>query len=291
MEEEYFNPVTRDIPNKEKDHRASIEHLLIESEGERMLGVLFRAQGEGPHPTAIILHGFPGHDRNLDIAHTLRRGGFNSVVFHYRGSWGSEGVLSFSGMIEDVKAAIYHLKRNDHDLSVDSSNLFMIGHSMGAWAGMMASLEVEDIRAIANLAGFNLGAIADFISENDLNAQLVRSTLERLSTPMRTSSTDILLGEILEKGRDWDLTTHSVELAGRSLLLTWAKNDQLSIPEIHFHPLYESLFSAGADHMITHMVDSDHSFSDSRIELQRTVWNWISKIRETSGGPCVRRED
>jgi hypothetical protein len=34
------------------------------------------------------LHGFPGNERNFDVAQALRRAGYAALVFHYRGSWG-----------------------------------------------------------------------------------------------------------------------------------------------------------------------------------------------------------
>ena len=45
--------------------------------------------------TVILLHGFPGNERNLDLAQAIRRSGWNAVFFHYRGAWGSGGVFSF----------------------------------------------------------------------------------------------------------------------------------------------------------------------------------------------------
>ena len=69
--------------------------LFIEN---RLLGLVFLANGRGPHPTVILLHGFPGNEKNLDVAHMLRRGGYNVLVFHYSGSWGSRGSYSFTAV-------------------------------------------------------------------------------------------------------------------------------------------------------------------------------------------------
>ena len=38
----------------------------------------------------LLLHGFPGNEKNLDLAQDLRADGFNVLFFHYRGAWGSE---------------------------------------------------------------------------------------------------------------------------------------------------------------------------------------------------------
>jgi hypothetical protein len=97
-----------------------------------------------------------------------------------------------------------------------------------------------------------------------------------MSRPLRTGGADELLEEIHDHGRKWDLTDHSIGLSGKSTLLVWAKNDRMSLPPLHFMPLHDALSSAGARDLSTHMIDSDHSFSDSRMELQKEVWKWIS---------------
>jgi len=60
----------------------------------------------------ILLHGFPGNDRNLDLAQALRRDGFNLLFFIYRGARGSEGTYTFTHVIEDVGAAADFLRAN-----------------------------------------------------------------------------------------------------------------------------------------------------------------------------------
>jgi pimeloyl-ACP methyl ester carboxylesterase len=63
--------------------------VQIPSAGVRLNGVLYLAQGRGPHATAVFLHGFPGDEKNLDLAQAVRRAGLNALVFYYRGAWGS----------------------------------------------------------------------------------------------------------------------------------------------------------------------------------------------------------
>ena len=42
---------------------------------------------EGNGAPCSYLHGYPGHEKNLDLAQSLRRTGFSSVIFFYRGCW------------------------------------------------------------------------------------------------------------------------------------------------------------------------------------------------------------
>ena len=72
-------------------NESGLEGVVITSAGSKLLGALYCAAGAGPHPTALVLHGIPGLEKNTDIAYALRDAGWNALVFHYRGCWGSEG--------------------------------------------------------------------------------------------------------------------------------------------------------------------------------------------------------
>src|SRR5688572_5580693 len=97
--------VTMDPP-RDAAHPARNQQLLIDSNGSAMNALLFMAQGPGPKPTVILLHGLPGNERNLDLAQALRRVGWNVLTFTYRGAWGSEGRFSLTNAIEDGEAAL-----------------------------------------------------------------------------------------------------------------------------------------------------------------------------------------
>ena len=70
------------------------------------------ANGKGPHPTVILLHGYPGNEKNLDLAQSLRRAGYNVVFLHYRGAWGSQGDYSIGGQADDVAAVLGYVREN-----------------------------------------------------------------------------------------------------------------------------------------------------------------------------------
>jgi len=52
----------------------------IPSHGAKMYSVIYIASGAGPHPTVLMLHGFPGNEKNLDLAYSIRRAGWNVLV-------------------------------------------------------------------------------------------------------------------------------------------------------------------------------------------------------------------
>lgn len=109
---------------------ASLYAPAVYGPAGRILCTVYTAEGNGPHPVLIFTHGYPGHEKNLDLAQSLRRTGFSSVIFFYRGCWGSEGDFSFEGSFEDTKAVLDFVL-NDTQYGFDKNHIFFIGHSLG----------------------------------------------------------------------------------------------------------------------------------------------------------------
>jgi hypothetical protein len=45
------------------------------SNGVNLNAVLYTANGVGPHPNVLILHGLPGNEQNIDLAQSMRQAG------------------------------------------------------------------------------------------------------------------------------------------------------------------------------------------------------------------------
>lgn len=88
--------------------RMEVPH--IPSGGVAINGVAYLAAGAGPKPTLVICHGWPGNEKNLDLAQALRRAGWNAITFNYRGSWGSPGAFRFAQVPEDARAVLAFLR-------------------------------------------------------------------------------------------------------------------------------------------------------------------------------------
>src|SRR5580698_3808553 len=125
-------------PPPDTNYPATMETFQIPSHGAMLNALAYVAEGAGPHPVVILLHGFPGNEKNLDLAQAIRRDGWDVVYFDYRGSWGSPGDFSFTHSIEDTEAAVAYLRDagNAKKLRADSKYIVLIGHSMvGLWLG------------------------------------------------------------------------------------------------------------------------------------------------------------
>ena len=120
-------------------------------------------------PTAhlVLLHGHPGFTvvargaatNVLVLAQPPQRAGFNVRAFNYRGAWGSEGRYSIVGRIEDVAAAVTFVKSLAGRFSSDPARLIVVGHSMGGWNALVASVEDRNLNCTVGIAPASYGAI------------------------------------------------------------------------------------------------------------------------------------
>lgn len=128
-----------------------ITGVTFSSAGHRLLGTLYLARGDEPKPTALLLHGCPGLQQNGDLAVALRERGWNALIFHYRGSWGSGGRYDLRTIPADVTAAVDHLCGGAHP-QVDPRRLAVVGHSLGGWAALLGAARDPRLRAVAACA-------------------------------------------------------------------------------------------------------------------------------------------
>jgi dipeptidyl aminopeptidase/acylaminoacyl peptidase len=134
-------------------NQAGLTGVTITSAGCKLPGALYRAGGAGPHPTALVLHGIPGLEKNTDIAYALRDAGWNALIFHYRGCWGGEGDYTLAGIPDDVRAAVDTLLSGE--FGVDAARIALIGHGLGGWAAVVAASRDPRIRAVVTMGGMS----------------------------------------------------------------------------------------------------------------------------------------
>ena len=84
------------------------------------------------------------------------------------------------------------------------------------------------------------------------------------------------VAEMIEHRSEYDTTTFGPALAGKSLLLITGTGDTVVPPSSQAMNVeaYEKTPAITLSH---HLVEGDHSFSQSRIELQRLVVAWLTK--------------
>lgn len=155
----------------DKGSPAGMTELFIPSDSSLLAGFIYRANGAGKHPTLLLLHGYPGNERNLDIAQVVRAHGWNVIYFDYRGSWGSQGQFGFKNCVKDVVNVVGFCKKYSDSLHIDTANIVLLGHSMGGWICLKALQELPGIKKAIALSTWDIyGDFKKVLTEKELLA-------------------------------------------------------------------------------------------------------------------------
>jgi pimeloyl-ACP methyl ester carboxylesterase len=255
-------------PAPDKEFPADVAAPDVMSHGARMNAVLYIASGRGPHPVVILVPGFPGNEKNLDLAYSLRRAGWNTLLAHFRGSWGSEGVFSFSNAIEDMQASMQFLRdaENAKKYRMDPKKIVLIGHSMGGFMAACAAARDPEIAGLAMIAAWNIGATMTGPRETH-RIDAIPAASSRLpgTTPAG------LQAEAEANAAKWNYLDYAEALKNRPVLILEAHDRNLSYNK----DMKAALQKAGSTRVTEIYMDTDHSFSDHRIALQAAVLEWL----------------
>jgi len=271
-----FDPIADDPPF-DPAYPALSSEVTFTSSGSRMFAVVYVAGGPGPHPTAIVLHGFPGNERNLDLAQAIRRSGWNAVFFHYRGAWGSEGRFGFVHVLEDVRAVVDAIAAPEFAAAhrVDPSRIALVGHSMGGFAALVSAAELVAVDCVASIAGGNIGLWNQVLTTPE-EAERMARTLDAWRGPIQTPAAE-LTAEVQANAERFDLRSHAGALAKKPALLIAGARDEVTPPALHHEPLVAAIAAQGGDALESVVVDADHALADRRVALSRLVIDWLDR--------------
>ena len=147
--------VLRDVSWNGTSPAGSTE-LFIPSANALLAGFIYKANGAQKHSTLLLLHGYPGNERNLDLAQVVRSHGWNVIYVDYRGSWGSQGKFSFKNCVDDAINVVSFCKKYQDSLQIDTSNIVLFGHSMGGWVCLKAIQQLPTIKKAFILSGWDI---------------------------------------------------------------------------------------------------------------------------------------
>jgi len=264
----------------DKTNPAAMQTFQLPSHGALLNAFVYVAAGVGPHPTVILLHGFPGNERNLDLAQSIRRAGWNVLYFNYRGSWGSPGDFSFTHCIEDAQSAIAYLRDDTKaaKLRSDPNTIVLIGHSMGGFVALQTGALDRDIKAVVTISAADLGTNrvpAVPADQRDLFAKgLARGLAAEGMAPLAGVSPEMLASEVLANADKWNFVVLAPKFATRPLLVI-TSDDGLTAPNDGF---VDAAKKSGNREVNTVHIPTDHSYSDRRIALQQTVLDWLARL-------------
>ena len=259
---------------------ASMETSQIPSHGALLNAFVYVAAGAGPHPAVVLLHGFPGNERNLDLAQDMRRAGWDVLYFDYRGSWGSPGDFSFSHSIEDTAAAIALLREPAiaGRLRLDALRIVLLGHSMGGFVAVQTAAADPAVRAVGLVSAVDLGGRVpqplpknrESVAIQALSAGLAREGM----APLAGCTPEGLARETLANASRWSFQSNAESLKSRPILIVMS-NDGFAPANVTFA---EALRDAGNDRVRALHLATDHSYSDQRMALSAAVLKWLEPL-------------
>jgi pimeloyl-ACP methyl ester carboxylesterase len=268
-----YDPVSMDPPHLDVAYPPDFAELLIPSHDVMLTGFILVANGRGPHPTVLLLHGFPGNEKNLDLAQSLRRAGYNVLFFHYRGAWGSQGDYTIAGQVDDVVAVLDYVRKEAQALRVDTGRLSVIGHSMGGFTALRAAAAHKEINCVVGLAAANFGEDAGLGGEQE--KQELAAYADQLFMLANYNGAKAL-AEIQANAAAFDVRNQAGSFAGRSVLLITGNEDTAVPPKVQ--SLIAAAFEEVPDiNLTSEFIPGDHAFSASRIRLQRIVIEWMDR--------------
>jgi uncharacterized protein len=257
-----------------------MQTFQIPSHGALLNAFAYVAAGAGPHPTVVFLHGFPGNERNLDVAQDIRRAGWEVLYFNYRGSWGSPGDFSFSHAIEDTAATTAYLRQPDVTklLRLDPSRIVLVGHSMGGFMAVQGSGADPAVLAFGLISAADLGGRI----HQPLSKEGEQVAIQRLSAglaregmaPLAGCTPEGLARETLSNAAHWSFLAKVDALKSRPALVV-TSDDGLAPGSDAFAA---ALRAAGDSRVTALHLPTDHSYSDHRMELSDAVVRWLETL-------------
>lgn len=249
-----------------KESPAGMVELQVPSAGSLLQGFMYKANGGKPHPTLLLLHGYPGNERNLDLAQAVRAHGWNVIYFDYRGSWGSQGEFSFRHCVEDVKNVVTYCKQNAAKLQIDTNQVALFGHSMGGFVCLKALQEIPGIRK-----GFALSAWDIYNEISHASPQeLARSEKEADDYfVLHKKSGKALFAAVVQEAGFHNLRNAAQPLSQKQVVMLDEHHDNESLAAV--------LKRANHNYFRYDVWDTDHSFTNKRASLIKTVIAFLDK--------------
>ena len=248
---------------------AGSTELFIPSAKSQLAGMIYKPNGNKKHPTLILLHGFPGNEKNLDLAQVVRSHGWNVIYFNYRGSWGSQGKFSFKNCVEDVRNVVAFCNKFQDSLKVDTSNIVLFGHSMGGFVCLKALEQLPQIKKGFALSTWNIfGDLKNIQSEKQLSELSKNPTIFPNYFVLNSTTTNILLTAFKEISY-YKLATDAKSLSGKQIILLdeHAGNKEIadSIKEMHLSFFNYQVWA------------TDHGFTNKRVSLMNKLISFLDK--------------
>lgn len=245
-----------------KMYRSGFRELNIPSSGSLMQGFMYIPNGAGKHPLLIMLHGFPGNERNLDLAQVARAKGWNVLYFDYRGSWGSQGKFSFRNCVEDVVNVVAYCKKNAAYFNIDTTNIALFGHSMGGWICLKALTYLPDVKK-----GFALSTWDIYATVKQVSGDMVKLERSEGKYFVLNATTQELFQPVVDDPAYFNLQAIVHQLAGKQIVMLDEHHSNKSVAD--------AIAAANKASFGYEVWATDHGFSNTRVSMMKKVLAFI----------------
>jgi uncharacterized protein len=245
---------------------AAQKELTISSNGSLLQGFMYKANGGHKHPTLLLLHGYPGNERNLDLAQAMRSQGWNVIYFNYRGAWGSQGVFSLKNCVQDVVNVVSFCKKYHDSLQIDTANIALFGHSMGAWVCLKALQQLPSVKKGFAVSTWDIGG---FFKNIPSEQALIKRAKEAgdyfvLNTPLKN-----IFGPVLKNPAYYNIANDALALSEKQIIM---------LDEHGFNqPIANAIKNQNKAHFEYLVWQTDHPFTNKRASLINKVLGFLNK--------------
>ena len=226
-----------------------------------------------------MLHGFPGNEKNLDLAQAYRRAGFNVIFFHYRGAWGAQGEYGIANQVADTANVIALIRAGKfpHSEFIDNQKISLVGHSLGGFNALYSGLN-QNTQCTLAIAPTDIGGVAKQISDFSVVASDPYMSYPLL--PLKGYSFVDALKEA--KAQAFHLAPQMGKFKKQPVLIVQGKQDTYQVGDlVIISPqdsagLIASAKQQGATNASYLEMAGDHSFSWNRIALAKRTTDWLT---------------
>jgi len=264
--------------------RAAMQSFQIPSHGSLLNAFLYVAAGAGPHPAVVLLHGFPGNERNLDLAQDMRRAGWDVLFLDFRGSWGTPGDYSFTHSIEDTAAAVAYLRQPEvaESLRLDPKRIVLLGHSMGGFLALQGGAADPTILGIGMISAADIGGRIPEPLPKEHEAQVIEGMSKAYAhegmAPLAGCTPESLARETVAHAAEFRFLSKVDAVKGRPVLIVTSDDGLQAANEA----LATALEKAGDARVTTLHLATDHAYSDERQALSAAVLKWLGSLTTTA---------
>jgi hypothetical protein len=248
-----------------------------------MQGWFFKAAGNGPFPTVILLQGSVGNDGDLfDLGLNLAEEGYNAMTYNYPGAWRSEGLRTDKDALESIQSAIDYImsKSTIQMFEIDKTDIILLGYSYGGGMALLGAAMDNRVAKVISIAGGDLSIrVKEFEEDPGFRQSFEQRVDYFLSNPSMARGTNgkQYVDLMIKNKEDYNIKKYVPELSKKEVLLISGSFDNMVNSETHIMPLYEELKSKGNGNVSLVTLDTDHSFSNVQNELTETIHNWLKE--------------